>query len=293
MGMKSCAKICLVVFNSIFFLLGGLCLGLGIWVLVDKASMLTLTRMTPISSVNDSVNVIGLLEGAAYGFIAGGGAVFIIAFLGCCGAIKEIKIFLYIYAFLVFLILGAEIAAGVVAYFFKDKVESELKTFLNSTIVYKYEGLTYNSGSVLSPSSDILSVGWDAAHVGFDCCGMNNHTDFTDYATVWNNKYNFTYGGSTYSISAKVPVSCCKIVDKSKFPGDLANLQFVNISECLTNPTDYTTNTAGCYPTIRSWLVSNSILLLGVGIGVGVVEICGIIFACCLARAKSNDDDDD
>lgn len=68
-------------------LFGAACLSLGIYVLVDKNQILVLTR----SVDTDSLDVPSLLESAAYALIAGGGFVFLVAFLGCCGAMKRDK----------------------------------------------------------------------------------------------------------------------------------------------------------------------------------------------------------
>lgn len=68
-------------------LFGAACLSLGIFVLVDKNQILVLTR----SVDTDSLDVPSLLESAAYALIAGGGFVFLVAFLGCCGAMKRDK----------------------------------------------------------------------------------------------------------------------------------------------------------------------------------------------------------
>lgn len=53
--------------------------------------------------------------------------ILIISFLGCCGAWKEIKFLLGLYAIILLLLLIAEVAAFVVAIVFKNKVETKLK----------------------------------------------------------------------------------------------------------------------------------------------------------------------
>jgi len=40
----------------------------------------------------------------------------------------------------------------------------------------------------------------------------------------------------------------------------------------------------GCYDSIEDWIESNSIILIGVGIGIACLEIFGFIFAVCLCR---------
>ncbi|CAH1772214.1 unnamed protein product [Owenia fusiformis] len=277
-GSKT-AKGFLFVFNILFFLLGATALGLGIFVLVDKAQ---LTYLTKLGGVNQ-VDVPGLLETSAYVLIAGGGLVFIIGFLGCCGAWKEVRVFLIVYAIMVLLILLAEIGAGVVAFLFRDKAITELKSFLNETIVYKYEGqLT---------TSEPFSLAWDLAHVTFDCCGINNSTDF-DVASAWNRSYTLTTNNISSTVNMVIPPSCCRFTDKSLYPSNIGSLTFVNDTCPIAPTTSNSWLNTGCYQTIYDFVLQNAYIIIGIGIGIGVVEIVGIVAACCLARAikqKEND----
>lgn len=71
--------------------------------------------------------------------------ILIISFLGCCGAWKEIKFLLGLYAVILLIILIAEVTAFVLAIVFKNKVESKLKEGLqkakseNSTVYGDFE----------------------------------------------------------------------------------------------------------------------------------------------------------
>ena len=58
-------------------------LGVGIWIAVDRSFMATITG-NPLYAV------------AAYIIIAGGGIIFIISFLGCCGAMTENRLMLLV-----------------------------------------------------------------------------------------------------------------------------------------------------------------------------------------------------
>lgn len=276
------AKCFLFVFNILFFLLGATAIALGIFVLVDKQQLVYLTKLGGI----DQVDVPGLLETSCYVLIAGGGCVFIIGFLGCCGAFKEIRSFLLIYAILVLIILLAEIGAGVVAYFFRDKVINELKSFLNETIAFKYEGQM--------DTAEPFSLAWDLAHITFDCCGMDNSTDF-DVASAWNKTYAYTVGSTTFSANMVIPPTCCKFKDKSLYPLQIDQLEMVE-NTCPINPNaTISWMNEGCYQKIYDLIMTNAILIMAVGIGIGAVEIVGIISACCLASAirKENESVED
>lgn len=96
-------------------LFGAACLSLGIYVLVDKNQILVLTR----SVDTDSLDVPSLLESAAYALIAGGGFVFLVAFLGCCGAMKRDKCMLTVVKLFTCVIVITLLELSVVMYLLK------------------------------------------------------------------------------------------------------------------------------------------------------------------------------
>lgn len=73
----------------LFQLIGCTLLGVGIWIAVDRSFMATITG-NPLYAV------------AAYIIIAGGGIVFLISFLGCCGALTENRLMLLVVSCLFF-----------------------------------------------------------------------------------------------------------------------------------------------------------------------------------------------
>ena len=52
--------------------------------------MVTLSKVTSDPTVTD-YNIPGLLQSGAIILIVGGGVLVVMGFLGCCGAVKEIK----------------------------------------------------------------------------------------------------------------------------------------------------------------------------------------------------------
>ncbi len=75
-----------------FQLCGCTLLGVGIWIAVDRSFMATITG-NPLYAV------------AAYIIIAGGGIIFIISFVGCCGALAENKLMLLIVSIWITIVL--------------------------------------------------------------------------------------------------------------------------------------------------------------------------------------------
>ncbi|XP_032139607.1 tetraspanin-18 [Sapajus apella] len=75
----SCMKYLMFVFNFFIFLGGACLLAIGIWVMVDPTGFREIVAANPL-----------LLTGA-YILLAMGGLLFLLGFLGCCGAVRENK----------------------------------------------------------------------------------------------------------------------------------------------------------------------------------------------------------
>lgn len=98
---------------------------------------------------------------------------------------------------------------------------------------------------------------WKDVQPRFKCCGVNS---YADWATNNNNYENNT-----------VPKSCCKETATS----------------CSGAQSDVPGNiyTQGCVQGFGQFVKDNIFIIGGVGIGLAFVQIVGILFACCLARA--------
>eukprot|EP00914_Ancora_sagittata_P019615 GHVO01039114.1.p1 GENE.GHVO01039114.1~~GHVO01039114.1.p1 ORF type:complete len:265 (-),score=24.99 GHVO01039114.1:41-754(-) len=225
-GMK-CVKYLLFAFNLIFFLAG---LGLII------AGALVQTKF------NEYFDFFGgQFSAAAILLIVVGSIIFIIGFFGCCGAYKENYCMVMTFAVLLALIFILEIAAGITAYVLRDKVDGFVKDSLDTALL-KYD-----------TDHPAVVEAWDKAQVEFQCCGVNNYTDWSGQGTIGVNQ---------------VPVSCC-----------------LEGTDCATNPKPNTVYSDGCMEKFTSWIEENIFIIGGVGIGLAFVQLLGIILAVCLGRS--------
>jgi CD63 antigen len=96
-------------------------------------------------------------------------------------------------------------------------------------------------------------VHWKALQTKMECCGVDGPTD-------WKTNSNPIYQSGTL-----VPGSCCATT--------------TDLDTCSTHNSSLYTK--GCYDALSKFYI-----IIGVvGLGFGVVEIIGIVFACCLSRA--------
>ncbi|XP_037369213.1 CD63 antigen [Talpa occidentalis] len=127
-------------------------------------------------------------EGATSGslvpvvIIAVGAFLFLVAFVGCCGACKENYCLMMTFAIFLSLIMLVEVAAGIAGYVFKNKVMSEFsKNFREKMQDY--------------PKNNHTAEFLDRLQQKFQCCGADNYTDWVSIPSMGRDH---------------VPDSCCR-----------------------------------------------------------------------------------
>ncbi|XP_061934986.1 CD63 antigen [Apis cerana] len=102
-------------------------------------------------------------------------------------------------------------------------------------------------------TNDDIHRSWDIMQHDLQCCGIIGATDWA-------------HVGFSDNI---VPNSCCKEVPEG--------------NKCDSNSIHIHSN--GCMNNLQSAIEHNALILGGVGIGIAVIQLIGVIFACCLARS--------
>lgn len=193
--------------------------------------------------------------------------VFLLSMFGCCGACCQQKILLTSYAIVVLLILGAQIAAIVLTFQYKDEWQGSVKSEMKNVIKDKYNG---------DNGTDIISMGINAAFMEFDCCGVDNYKD-VELATGWVR----TYMIDNQEVTFKAPYFCCKNVDTETPKVDSGLFTSVNQTECATDPTNENSNyKKGCFDALEDIVMRYNAIYIGVGIALMLLEIFCVIFAC-------------
>lgn len=228
-------KFLLFLVNFIFFLVGIGMIALGAYTVTVMEDYFKFLE-TPSFDLKLSV----------YTFIVVGVLITMISFFGCCAAFTDNKCMMVTFATLMALILVAEIGVAISVIIYREKaydiVQDTMKIGLNS---YKEVG------------KESVTAGWDEIQNHFQCCGVNNSTDWTT-AKAFNNTKN-------------VPSSCCVIeasscgVGKNKFP-------FTGL------------HPQGCFEQFEKFVEGNVLVVGGVGIVFIVVQLIVVVTGCCLAK---------
>lgn len=220
----SCIKNLLFIFNFFFAIS-------GIVIIVCGGYSLHLFKKTGPVVGDDYVSAPVIL-------IVVGSIVFLVAFLGCCGAMQESYCMLMLFSVFLFLILVAEIAAGALGFVYKGKVDHIAKDKFTSSL----KDYNRESEGKVKP----VQEAWDFIQSQLKCCGVTDYRDWEADAKI------------------PPPKSCC-----------------ANADQC-SSPRDYYDK--GCYDKVKEDISQYAVYVGIAGIGIGLIEIIGIIFACCLAN---------
>ncbi|XP_060159289.1 tetraspanin-18 isoform X1 [Globicephala melas] len=228
----SCMKYLMFVFNFFIFLGGACLLGIGIWVMVDPTGFREIVAANP------------LLITGAYILLAMGGLLFLLGFLGCCGAVRENKCLLLLFFLFILIIFLAELSAAILAFIFRENLTRE---FFTKELTKHYQG---------NNDTDVFSATWNSVMITFGCCGVNGPEDF---------KFASVFRLLTLD-SDEVPEACCRREPQSR-DGVLLSRE-----ECLLGR-DLFLNKQGCYTVILNAFETYVYLAGALAIGVLAIEV--------------------
>ncbi|XP_043501836.1 CD9 antigen [Polistes fuscatus] len=252
-------KYALVLMNLGFWAVGLTAVVLSIWMLFDHNFLVSVTQ--------EQHN----FKAGLYILLVAGLVMLVVAFLGCCGAFRESQCMLVGFFSCLLVVIVAQIAAGVWLYTNSDRLEELVKLSVVNTVKNEYGVVDFRTQTV------------DAFQSGLGCCGATGPADWagSKYA-----KYDSSIALSlTVSKSDnvyKVPKSCC--TDRDSVACNIArNFKLGDV----VSPAIYN---EGCIDKLVNALKSQSCIVIGIAIGVGIFELLGLIFALILCCANGSSD---
>jgi len=244
-GCGKCIKITMFIANMLILAGGIAVLAVGIWTCVDKGYLEELLG-------ND------LYMSSAYILIAMGSTIIVISFIGCLGAIREIKCLLLTYFIILFLIFVILLIGGILGYVFKNKVQDTTNTAMLSSLMEDYD------------RKEHVKESWDTLQERMKCCGMVTDGIKIGYE-AWRKNKQFMGQDPPF-----VPLSCCLRSEDG---------EFINKDECQKLPPSNTTvYSADCYHSTLDFVQGHALILGGVGVGISCLMVIGMIFACVLFK---------
>ncbi|XP_041052510.1 CD82 molecule b [Carcharodon carcharias] len=244
---KGCIKVTkyfLFLFNLLFFILGAVILGFGLWILLDKTSFIAVVQSSSSA-----------LKIGSYILLGVGSVTMLMGFLGCLGAVNEVKCLLGLYFTCLLLILIAQITAGLMIYFQRDELKSEISDIIHQVIV------NYNP---LEDTENSFGKTWEYIQQQLKCCGWTGSSNWTANLIIQN------------STQKQFPCSCFQ-----------ENATILTTGFCTG---DMSKPVNGCMPNVENWLYQNIGIILGVCIGVAIIELLGMILSMYLCKNVEQED---
>ncbi|CAF3074538.1 unnamed protein product [Rotaria socialis] len=281
-GMKT-VRLIMVLFNVVFFLIGVALLALGIYVMVDPKFQ-KLKEFLPLSTDPGIAKGLSYLEVIGIAIIVLGSVLLVVGFLGCCGAMKQVKLFLICYGLIVALIIIVEVAITIYFVVFQANFKIQFVPKLQQSIKNTYEGplaLIYEEMPKPSP----ISLAWDFIMYNFQCCGVEGKLDFYG-ATNWNRTNPWWSPLLPPTMKEFVyPLTCCPMGSLKQNWNDLPLDRLQQAANCALNGINiYET---GCYNKLVDLLNSTRTWVIAAAVVVLVIELLTFIFTmalCCRER---------
>ncbi|XP_007941020.1 leukocyte antigen CD37 [Orycteropus afer afer] len=263
-GCLSLIKYFLFVFNLFFFVLGSLIFCFGIWILVDKTSFVSFVGLTFISLQiwSKLLAVSGILTMA-------------LALLGCVGALKELRCLLGLYFGMLLFLFATQITVGILISTQRTLLERKVQEMVLETIQ------NYSA----DPEETAAEESWDYVQFQLRCCGWNSPQDWFQVPSLKSNE----------SDESRVPCSCYNssstndsaIFDKIFFPqlgrlGPLARPR--RYTDFCLMPANRHIYSEGCKRSLQKWLHNNLISIVGICLGIGLLELGFMTLSIFLCR---------
>lgn len=148
----SCVKYLLFCFNLLFAVTGLIIFIVGVKSLINSSPYIDLTDENFYTSGPIAFIIVGII-------------VFIVAFFGCCGAVKENHCMIVTFSVFLLLIFIAELAVGIAGYMKHQELEDSIMRHLNETIK------DYPTNPDVAKSFDIIQT-------DLNCCGITSPDDW-------------------------------------------------------------------------------------------------------------------
>nr|XP_016802550.1 leukocyte antigen CD37 isoform X1 [Pan troglodytes] len=260
----SLIKYFLFVFNLFFFVLGSLIFCFGIWILIDKTSFVSFVGLAfvPLQIWSKVLAISGI-------FTMG------IALLGCVGALKELRCLLGLYFGMLLLLFATQITLGILISTQRAQLERSLQDVVEETI-QKYR---------TNPEETAAEESWDYVQFQLRCCGWHSPQDWFHAPILRGNG----------SEAHRVPCSCYNlsvtndstILDKVILPqlsrlGQLARSR--HSTDICAVPAKSHIYREGCAQSLQKWLHNNLISIVGICLGVGLLEMTVMVLSVQLQR---------
>ncbi|XP_017261687.1 CD82 molecule b [Kryptolebias marmoratus] len=247
-------KACIAVTKYFLFLFNLLFFILGA-LIMSFGLWVLLDSLSFIAVLQESSHTVKV---ASYILIGVGSLTMAMGFFGCIGAIYEIRCLLGLYFTCLLLILIAQVTAAVLIYFQRDRLKHEMTNIIRDMII-NYTGQNRTTEQT-----------WDQIQRQMKCCGWISPGNWSENIWISNNT------NKLYSCSCR----------NESLPG--TEVRESGLCEYMS--AEPPVHETGCIHSVEKWLRDNCGVILGVCVGVAVLELLGMILSMCLCKSVVQED---
>lgn len=246
--VSSCVKYMIFFLNFMFWLFGGLLIGVGFYAFIEKWE----ANIVRVETIYDVILNIALV------IMISGGVVFIVSFTGCLGALRENTCLLKFYSMCLLVFFLLEMAVAIVGFVFPTKMNTMLEESLTDKIIQNYRD-----------DPDLQNF-IDFAQQEFQCCGLSQ-AGYLDWSK---NEY---FNCSSPSVErCGVPYSCCNNNANEALPNIMCGYGLQNSSVAQASKKIWT---SGCIDIIRVWAERNLYTIAAIALGAALSQLLIIYLA--------------
>ncbi|XP_033645980.1 CD151 antigen-like [Asterias rubens] len=236
------SKMILFVLNALVWVVSIALIALGAYVLANQGKYAGVFG----TNTNTLVIVCGTVLGV-------GCLIFLTAFCGCCGAMKESSCLLKMYIGILVILILVEVIGGILALVFRGSIRTFLSEQMQTQVTKSYG----------KKDQEAVTTFLDGFQEGQSCCGVENYTDYLGSAFQKANPEKF------------VPLSCCK--DQSvETCNDASGDDIADPDLIFSGPKQ------GCLPILVNFFEDNFLYIGAAALALVAFEILASIFACCV-----------
>lgn len=258
----------LVIFCLVSFLAlaaGCVTLGLGAVAFFDEGKLTALIQLDTTGKLQ-AIHAVGFLKAAAIILMVAGGTIVFLGFLGCSGVLLKSKAMVGALAFLILVLVVAQLIAAALALFYRETAQHRLKQALLAGLRDSYDGQANSS----SPFSQAI----DFAQTTLGCCGVEGARDFN--TTPWFRQHR--------PPNATVPRSCCRPKGEAS-RGAAPETPLADESCPYKEPGRHNPNTGtACFDAIRALVMRHIVMVLVLAATIVAVEVSAMCSAFAVVQ---------
>ncbi|OWR43377.1 putative tetraspanin, partial [Danaus plexippus plexippus] len=249
--VSGCVKYMIFVLNFVFWLFGGLLIGVGLYAFIDKWQAMGQVKLETVYDVLLNISLLIALLG---------GIVFIVSFAGCIGALRENTCLLKFYSLCLLVLFLFEMGSAVCGFVFPRSLHGLFELGFTDRVVHSYRD-----------DPDLQNF-IDFAQKDFHCCGLTSD-GYMDWSK--NEYYNCT---SPSVERCGVPFSCC--INATDISSGLVNIMCgYGVQNYPVAEASKRVWTSGCIEIVRSWAERNLYTIASVALGVALSQLFVIYLA--------------